>query len=68
MVHVPQFIAYMDISLGSTSEQVVEAQHACYGALHRRYRNINETSSTNVFCNVLDIIMLSMYKNVWDCT
>ncbi len=46
MVHVPQFIAYMDLPLGFTSEQVVEAQHACYDALYQRYRTSSETSST----------------------
>ncbi len=37
VVHVPQFIAYTNFSLGFTSEQVVEAQHSFYDALHRRH-------------------------------
>ncbi len=45
MVHVPQFIAYMDLPLGFTSEQVVKAQKACYDAFYQRYRTSSETSS-----------------------
>ncbi len=32
-LHLTQFIALLDLPLGFTSEQVVEAHHACYDAL-----------------------------------
>ncbi len=70
MVHVPQFIAYMDLPLGFTSEQVVEAQHACYDALYQRYRARSGASSANsrIFCNLLGIIMLYRNNSLWDST
>ncbi len=46
MLHFPQFIVFMDLPLGFTNEQVVEAQHACYDALYQRYRTSSEASST----------------------
>ncbi len=46
MVHVPQFIAYMNFPLGFTSEQAKEAQRSFYDALYQRYRTRSVTSST----------------------
>ncbi len=46
MMYFPQFIAFMNLPQGFTSEQVVEAQHACYDALYHRYRTSTVTSST----------------------
>ncbi len=46
MVHVSQFIAFMDLPLGFTIEKVEEAQDACCDALYQRYRTTSETCST----------------------
>ncbi len=46
MVHVPQFIAYTNLSLGFTNKQVVEAEHTFYDALCHRYRTSSVTPST----------------------
>ncbi len=46
MMHVPQFIAYTNIPLGITSEQVVKAQYSFYHTLHHRYRTNSVISST----------------------
>ncbi len=46
LMHVPQFIAYTNIPLGFTSEQVMEAQHSLNDTLYHRYRISTVTSST----------------------
>ncbi len=46
MVHIPQFIAYTNFSLGFASEQLVEAHYAFYGEFCHSYRTSSVTSST----------------------
>ncbi len=60
MVHVPQFIAFMDLPLGFTSEQVVEAKHACYDAFSQRHRTSSEMPSTYLQ-RLLQLVMYSIH-------
>ncbi len=46
LMHVPQFIAYTNVPLGFTSEQVMEVQHSFNDTLYHRYRTSSVTSST----------------------